>query len=48
MEILKQLSEAVNIKSPERLSNDWILHHDNAPDHKVHSVKQFLAQKIAY
>jgi hypothetical protein len=27
---------------PELLPNDWILHHDNAPAHRVLSVKQFL------
>jgi hypothetical protein len=34
----------VSTKSPE-LWPDWILHHDNAPAHKVLSVKQFVAQK---
>jgi hypothetical protein len=33
------------IKRPELWPNDWILHHDNAPGHKVLSVKQCLAQK---
>jgi hypothetical protein len=27
------------------IEKDLILHHDNAPAHKVLSVKQFLAQK---
>jgi len=30
---------------PEIWPNDWILNHDNAPSHKVLSVRQFLAQK---
>jgi hypothetical protein len=41
MEILKQFHEAVCRKRPE----DWILYHDNAPAHKVLSVKHFLAKK---
>jgi hypothetical protein len=45
MEILKWLLEAMN-KRPELCSNDRILHCDNAPAHKVHSTKQFLAQKL--
>jgi hypothetical protein len=45
VEILKQLHEAVHRKGPELWPSDWILHHDNAPAHKVLSVKQFLAQK---
>jgi histone-lysine N-methyltransferase SETMAR len=32
-------------KRPELWPNDWILHHNNAPAHKVLSVKQFLTQK---
>jgi hypothetical protein len=32
----------------EKGQSDWILHHDNAPAHKVLSVKQFRAQKIDY
>jgi len=31
--------------SPELWPNNWILHHDIAPDHKLLSVKHFLAQK---
>jgi hypothetical protein len=45
VEILKQLHEAVWRKRPELWPNNWILHHDNAPAHKVLSVKQFLAPK---
>jgi len=30
---------------PELWSNDYILHHDNAPAHKALSVEQFLFQK---
>jgi hypothetical protein len=26
--------------------NNWILHHDSVPAHKVLSVKHFLAQKL--
>jgi hypothetical protein len=46
MEILKQLPEAVCRKRPELWPSDWILHHDYAPAHKAHSVKQFLAKKL--
>jgi len=35
VEILKQLHEVVHRKRPELQPNDWILHHDNAPAHKV-------------
>jgi hypothetical protein len=35
----------VHRKRPELWPNDWILHHDNAPDHKALFVKQFMAQK---
>jgi hypothetical protein len=45
VEILKQLLVALHRKMPELWPNGWILHHDNAPDHKALSVKQFLAQK---
>jgi hypothetical protein len=44
MEVMKRLHEAVHRKSPELWPNDWSLHHDNAPAHKTHSDKQFLAQ----
>jgi hypothetical protein len=42
VETLKQLHEDVRRKRP----NDWILHHDNDPTHKMLSVKHFLAQKL--
>jgi histone-lysine N-methyltransferase SETMAR len=45
VEILKWLHEAVHREGSELWSNNWILHHDNAPAHKVLSFKQFLAQK---
>jgi hypothetical protein len=49
VEILKRLREAVRRKMPEHWSNDWILHHDNAPAYKALSVKQFVADpKIDY
>jgi len=35
VEILKRLREAVRKKRPELWSNDWILHHNNAPAHKA-------------
>jgi hypothetical protein len=37
--IMKQLHEASHIKRPELWPNDWILHHDNAPAHRVVSVR---------
>jgi hypothetical protein len=42
VEILKQLREAVHRKRPKLCLNNWILCHDNAPAHKVLSLKQFL------
>jgi len=38
VEILKRLREAVRRKRPELWSNDWILHHDNAPTHNAVSI----------
>jgi hypothetical protein len=35
VEILKRLREAVHRKGSKHWSNDWILHHDNAPAHKT-------------
>jgi hypothetical protein len=35
VEILKQLHEAVCTKRHELWPSDWMLHHDNAPIHKV-------------
>jgi predicted Abi (CAAX) family protease len=46
VEILKWLYEIVLRERPELQPNDWTLHHDNAPAHKLLSVKQFLAQKL--
>jgi transposase len=31
---------------PKLCPHDCLLHHNNAPAHKVLSVKQFLAQKL--
>jgi hypothetical protein len=31
---------------PELWPKDWVIHSDNAPVHKVLSIKQFLAQKL--
>jgi histone-lysine N-methyltransferase SETMAR len=45
VEILKRLREVLHRKRPELWPNDWILHHDSAPAHKVLSVKQFVAKK---
>jgi hypothetical protein len=45
MEILEWLCAAVYRIGLELRPIDWILHHDNAPAHKVLAVKQFLAQK---
>ena len=27
------------------IADDWVLHHDNAPAHTAHSVREFLAKK---
>jgi len=45
VEILKWSLEAVHRKRLEVRPTDWILHRDNAPAHKVLSVKQFLTHK---
>jgi hypothetical protein len=44
MEILRLLHEDVRRERPEICSDDWILHHDNAPSHKELSVKLFMAK----
>jgi hypothetical protein len=31
-------------KRPEILPNDWILHHDNAPAHKVFSINKSITE----
>jgi len=46
VEIFKQLHKAVCRKWPELWPSDWILHHVNAPAHKVLFVKHSLAQKL--
>jgi hypothetical protein len=38
VETVKWLHEAVPRKRPELWPNNWSLHHDNAPAHKVLSV----------
>jgi hypothetical protein len=45
VDILKLLHEVVNRVRTELWPSDWIFHHDNAPAHKVLSLKQFLTQK---
>jgi hypothetical protein len=45
VEVLKWLCETVHRKRPEIWPNNWILHHNDAPAHKVLYVMQFLAQK---
>jgi hypothetical protein len=45
VEILKQLCDAVPSKPSELRPYDCILHHGNAPAHKMLSAKPFLAQK---
>jgi hypothetical protein len=46
VEILKHLREDVCRKRPELQSNNWLPNHNNAPAHKVLSVKQFLDQNL--
>jgi hypothetical protein len=46
VEILKPLCEALYTKRPELWLSDWVVHHDSAPAHKTHSVKQFFAQRL--
>jgi hypothetical protein len=45
LEIWKKLHEAVHRERPELWPNYWIVYNVNAPENKVLSVKQFLAQK---
>jgi len=47
VEILSWLHEAVHAKRHKLRPNDWILHHNNDPAHKVLVLcQQFLAQKL--
>jgi hypothetical protein len=43
--MLKWLHGTVCRKRPELLPSVWILHHENAPAHKVLFFKQFVPQK---
>ena len=46
LEVLTRLPNIVRKKQPEMWSSDdWFLHHDNAPAHTALSVQQFLAKK---
>jgi hypothetical protein len=38
-------SDTEIVKVSERLTSNWILRHDNVPDHYELSVKEFLIQK---
>ena len=45
VEVLKRLRNAVRRKRPRFWSSDdWLLHHDNAPAHSSNLVQQFLAK----
>ena len=45
VQVLKCLRDAVRQKRPELWqSEEWWLHHDNAPAHKAMSVQQFLTK----
>ena len=42
---LQRLRDAVRIHRPEKLRSDnWILHHDNAPAHRAVTTNEFLAK----
>jgi len=43
-DILERLRKRVMPVHPN-IATNWILHHDNAPDHAAFSVAQFLASK---
>lgn len=46
LEVLKSLREKVRWKGPELFTNNvWLLYHNNAPDHVVLSVREFLTSK---
>jgi hypothetical protein len=42
---LKQLREGIRHKHPDKLENNWFLHHDNMPAHTSLIVRQFLTSK---
>ena len=45
VEVLKRLCDAVRRTRPRfTSSDDWLLHHDNAPAHSSNLVQQFLAK----
>ena len=44
-EIFRRLRDAVRRKRPNmRTGKSWQLHHDNAPAHSAHVIKDFLAK----
>ena len=44
LEVLTKLQECVWRKRPGLWSDNWILHHDNAPAHDALRVGEFLAK----
>ena len=45
LNVLKALCESLRRKHPEKWqSEDWFLHHDNAPTHTAFSIQQLLAK----
>lgn len=45
LEVLRRLREKIRRKRPEKWAdNSFVLHHDNAPAHSAHRIKDFLAK----
>jgi len=45
-EVLRRMRENVRRKWPEMWKNgDWLLHHDNVPEHTSLLVREFLTKK---
>lgn len=43
--VMRRLREAIRQKRPQLWQNkSWILHHDNAPSHNAHLIRDFLAK----
>ncbi len=43
--VMRRLREAIRKKRPQLWQNNsWILHHDNAPSHNAHLIREFLAK----
>lgn len=49
LSVMRRLREAIRKKRPELWKdNSWILHHDNAPSHTAHVIRDFFAKNSTH